>query len=352
MFLRNSWYAAAFDHEVGQEPFARTILGEPIVLYRKSDNTAAALADSCCHRALPLSMGTVIGDDLRCGYHGLVFDADGACVSVPGQSTVPPGASVRSYPAIERFGWIWVWTGDPALADPALLPDWHWLESPDWKMVEGNGGKPLPMACNYELISDNLFDLTHLSYVHATTIGTDAIVDFPCKTERLERSIRMSRLVVDRPAAPFYQWCGRFEGNVDRWLITTVDMPSFIVNHAGCVDTGTGIDMTEGRRDGGVELKVLNALTPETETSTHYFYGHTRNFRLDEEEVTEKFRTNFTQVFLEDKAILEAQQAMISNDPDAPRIDVNADAPCIQVRKLLRELIAAESGDPASIAAE
>ena len=352
MFLRNSWYVAAFDHEVAGAPFGRTLLGEPIVLYRGSEGTVAALADSCCHRALPLSMGTVVGDDLRCGYHGLSFAPDGACVSVPGQSTIPPGAAVKSYPVAERYGWIWVWMGDPALADPALLPDWHWLESPDWEMVEGNGGAPLPVACNYELISDNLFDLTHLSYVHATSIGTDAIVDFPCKTERLEHSVRMSRLVVDRPAAPFYQWCGNFEGNVDRWLITTIDMPCFLVNHAGCVDTGSGIDMHEGRRDGGVELKVLNALTPETETSTHYFYGHTRNFRLGEEEVAEKFRTNFTQVFLEDKAVLEAQQAMMSSEPDAPRIDIGADAPGLQVRRLLRELIAAERSDPASIAAE
>lgn len=350
MFLRNCWYVAAFGHEIGQAPFARTVLGEPIVLYRQSDNRVAALADSCCHRALPLSMGTVVGDRLRCGYHGLTFAADGRCVSVPGQSTVPPGASVRSYPAIERFDWVWVWMGDPALADPALLPDWHWLESAEWETVQGNGGAPLPVACNYELISDNLFDLTHLSYVHATSIGTDAIVDFPCKTERLERSVRMTRLVMDRPAAPFYQWCGRFEGNVDRWLVTEIDLPGFIVNHAGCVDTGT--DMREGRRERGVELKVLNALTPETGTSTHYFYGHARNFGLGDEEVAEKFRTNFTQVFLEDKAILEAQQASMSSDPDAPQIDVNGDAPGIQVRRMLRDLIAAERRNPASIAAE
>ncbi len=350
MFLRNCWYVAAFDHEVGEGPLARTVLGEPIVLYRRSGGTVAALADSCCHRALPLSMGTVVGDNLRCGYHGLVFAADGKCVSVPGQSTVPPGAAVRSYPVTQRYNWVWVWMGDPALADPALLPDWHWVESPDWETVQGNGGAPLPMACNYELISDNLFDITHLSYVHTTSIGTDAIVDFPCKTERLERSVRMTRLVMDRPAAPFYQWCGKFKGNVDRWLITTIDMPCFIVNHAGCVDTGT--DMREGRRTHGVEMKVLNAFTPETETTTHYFYAHARNFGLGDEEVAEKFRTNFTQVFLEDKAILEAQQAMMLQDPDAPRIDINADAPCIQVRRLLREMIADEQGGTASIAAE
>ena len=350
MFMRNCWYVAAFDHEVADEPFARTLLGEPVVLYRTAEGTPVAFEDACCHRALPLSLGTVIGDNLQCGYHGLTFDPSGTCVAVPGQTQIPPGARVRSFPVVERYNWIWIWMGDAALADPALIPNWHWVESENWKTTQGNGGKPLAMACNYELISDNLFDISHLSYVHATSIGTDSILEFPCKTERLERAIRMTRLVMDRPAAPFYQWAGKFEGNVDRWLITTIDMPCNIVNHAGCVDTGT--DMREGHRTRGVEIKVLNAPTPETETTSHYFYAHARSFRLDDPEVDEVFRTNYTKVFHEDKTVLEAQQAEMNRSADAPMIDINADGPCIQNRNLLREIIAAEPRGTSSAAAE
>ena len=350
MFMRNCWYVAAFDHEVADQPFARTLLGEPVVLYRTADGTPVAFEDACCHRALPLSMGTVIGDNLQCGYHGLTFDPSGTCIAVPGQTQVPPGALVRSFPVVERYNWIWIWMGEAALADPNLLPDWHWVESPDWRTLKGNGGKPLAMACNYELISDNLFDITHLSYVHGATIGVGSISDFPCKTERLERSVRMTRLVTDRPAAPFYQRIGKFEGNVDRWLITTIDMPCNIVNHVGCVDAGT--DMREGHRTNGVEIKVLNALTPETETASHYFYAHARNFGLDDQEIVDMFRSNYAKVFLEDKTVLEAQQAEMSRSPDAPMIDINADAPCLQTRKLLREMIAAEAGGTSSAAAE
>ena len=106
MFLRNCWYAAAWDDEVTETPLARTILGEPVVLYRTAEGRPAALADRCCHRALPLSMGRLVGETLQCGYHGLRFDTEGRCVAVPGQTTIPPGARVRAFPLAERHGWV------------------------------------------------------------------------------------------------------------------------------------------------------------------------------------------------------------------------------------------------------
>ena len=130
MFLKNCWYVAAWDHEVTAAPLARTLLCEPVVLYRTEDGTAVALEDRCCHRALPLSMGKVVGDRLQCGYHGLEFDSGGACVRVPGQAQIPPGASVRSYPLVERWKYLWIWMGDPALADEALIPNWWWFDHP------------------------------------------------------------------------------------------------------------------------------------------------------------------------------------------------------------------------------
>ena len=341
MFLRNCWYVAAWDEEVGHQPLARTLLDEPVVLYRTDDGTPVALEDRCCHRALPLSMGTLVGDELQCGYHGLRFAADGRCVGVPGQSTIPPGARVKSYPLIEKWNWIWIWMGDPERVDESLIPNWHWVDDPDWRTVKGNGATPLPVACNYEFITDNLQDITHLSYVHAGSIGNEAIVDFAFKTERTARSVHMVRNVMNRPAAPFYQWAGKFEGNVDRWVTCHTEMPCFSVNDAGSVDTGT--DMRPGHRDRGVEMRVLNAPTPETERTTHYFYAHARHFGLDDADVENAYKTQFTGVFLEDKAILEAQQAMTDRGPTTQTIDTNADAPGMQCRRLLRELIAEEN---------
>src|SRR5947208_10186817 len=112
VYLRNSWYVAAWDREVSRRPLARTYLDEPVVLFRKEDGTPVALQDRCCHRYLPLSRGKLEADRLRCGYHGLLFDADGKCVEIPGQANIPPQAKVRAFPTQERVGWIWIWMGD------------------------------------------------------------------------------------------------------------------------------------------------------------------------------------------------------------------------------------------------
>ena len=145
VYLRNAWYVAAWDREVGRKPLARTILNEPIVLYRKADGAPAALEDRCCHRHVPLSLGTLVGDDLRCGYHGLRFDASGVCVEIPGQPKIPPGARVRSYPVVEKWNWIWIWMGEPARADVKLIPDWWWAGHPDWAFTRPDR---IPVKCN------------------------------------------------------------------------------------------------------------------------------------------------------------------------------------------------------------
>ena len=95
MFLKNRWYVACLSEELTDRPLGRKILGEPVVLYRKADGTAAALEDRCCHRQAALSLGEIEGDNLRCGYHGLLFDGTGACIEVPSQKAIPPGAQVR-----------------------------------------------------------------------------------------------------------------------------------------------------------------------------------------------------------------------------------------------------------------
>ena len=90
MFVRNCWYATAWDFEVKHDAIlARTIAGEDLVLYRKTDGGVVAFEDCCCHRHAPLSEGRIVGDDLRCMYHGLKFAPDGKCNEIPGQPTIP-----------------------------------------------------------------------------------------------------------------------------------------------------------------------------------------------------------------------------------------------------------------------
>lgn len=347
-FLRNAWYAAAWDHEVGEQPLGRTILGEPVVMFRDAAGKVAALEDRCCHRGLPLSCGRVSGDEIECGYHGLTFDRTGACVRVPGQGRVPPGACVKVWPALEKYRYVWLWMGDPAAADETLLPDWWMAERSDWRMVKGD--PPFHVPGNYQLFNDNLLDLSHVAFVHARNIGTGAVPDFPIVTSRGENAVRMIRWIMDSPPAPLYARLGGFARNVDRWQFAEGRVPSVNTVHVGCLPAGCGaspgdlpdaIERKPGGRDGrGFEFFNLNAITPETEGSSWYFYAHVRNFALDDPEVDAMFGVEMRAAFKEDIDVIGAQQANV--DPDKPWVDIQVDGPGLALRRMLRESIAAE----------
>jgi len=332
MFLRNSWYVAAWDRELGRQLLSRTLLGEPVVLFRTEDGRATALEDRCCHRHLPLSMGKLEGDRLRCGYHGLLFDASGKCVEIPGQDSVPPQARVRSYPIIERFGWAWIWMGEIEKADPALIPNWWWAEHKEWAFTRP---ERVHLKCNYQLIADNVLDVTHLAYVHASSIGASSITEFPASVEREERLVRLTRWIRDRPPPPLYQKAGGFAGNVDRWQIVEHVPPCFTVNFAGCEDSQKRID-----------LMALSAPTPETERTTHYFFGFVRNFGLGDAEMENIFSLDMVKVFNEDFPVLEAQQRMLDLAPAAPKIDIRVDAAPLAARRMLAAWVSKEAKSP------
>jgi len=328
LFLRNSWYVAAWDREVTRALLARTVLNEPVTFFRKENGEAVALEDRCCHRQLPLSMGKLEGDALRCGYHGLLFNSQGNCIEIPGQDGVPPQARVRAYPVLEKFNWVWIWMGDPAKADPALIPNWWWADHPDWAFTRPD---MIRVGCNYQLISDNVLDVTHLAYVHAGSIGASSITEFPATVERDERLVRLTRWIKDRPPPPLYQKAGGFPGNVDRWQIVEHVPPCFSVNFAGCEDLKNRI-----------ELMALSAPTPETESSTHYFFGFVRDFGLRDPQMENIFAVDMVKVFNEDFPVLEAQQRMLELKPGAPRIDIKVDAAPMAARRMLAAMIEKE----------
>jgi len=335
-FLKDCWYVAAWDHEIADGLLARTILNLPVVLYRAAGGIPVALDDRCCHRHLPLSLGKIVGDHLRCGYHGLEFDATGACVNVPGQSKVPPGAAVRSYPVVERYRWVWIWTGDPAKADPDLIPDYHWNDDPAWCSY----GDVYHVDGDYRLLIDNLIDLSHIQFLHATTLGASADVDAEIDFRRDNDKITVSRWVMDTPPAPMYAHALNTNENVDRWQNIHYTPPSHVVIDAGSAIAGTGA--RNGDRSQGVETYSNHTLTPETERSTHYFWHHARNFRLGDDAFTDDLRKMFSSALMEDVVTIAAQQTAFDRVGDHPMIDIHADAGAIQARRLLDERIAAE----------
>jgi phenylpropionate dioxygenase-like ring-hydroxylating dioxygenase large terminal subunit len=328
MFLRESWYVAARTAEVTRQPLARLLLGEPVVLFRRQNGEGVALEDRCCHRHLPLSMGRLEGDDLRCGYHGLLFAPDGRCVQIPGQESVPPQARVRAYPLVERYRWLWIWMGSPERADPALIPNWWWADHREWAFTQP---EQIHVKCDYQLVSDNVLDVTHLAYVHASSIGASSITEFPATVEREERLVRLTRWIRDRPPPPLYQKAGGFPANVDRWQIVEHVPPCFSVNFAGCKDETRKID-----------LMALSAPTPETERTTHYFFGFVRNFGLADPEMEGIFSGDMVRVFNEDIPVLEAQQRNRELKPGAAAIDLKVDAAPLAARRMLQKMLECE----------
>ncbi len=336
-FVRNAWYAACWSEDLEPDaPLARTVLGEPVVLWRAASGPSA-LSDRCCHRSLPLSLGRVLGDRLQCGYHGLEFDAAGRCVRVPGQPRVPPGAAVRAYPVRERHGLVWLWPGDPAAADGERVPALPWLDDPGWVRTGGC----IRLEADYRLLIDNLLDLTHVSYVHPDTLAGDpAEALVPVTTTRDGDAIRVERWMKGFTAPPTYQRARPFAGKVDRWQLITWRAPSTVTLDIGCADAGTGAP--EGDRSRGISMWSNHVITPETGTTTLYHWAFARDFALDDEGVTETLARDGLRTFMEDAVVLEAQQRAIETVGDRRTVDVAADNAPLQFRRILGEMIAAE----------
>lgn len=342
MFLRHSWYVGAWSRDLTDRPLAVQMLGERLVLFRGKDGQVGALADRCPHRHLPLSMGHVVAGGLQCGYHGISFAADGRCIDVPSQPEIPPGIAVRAYPAAERHGWVWIWMGDPLAADPAIIPDFQQLADPAFAAV----GKTNHVNANYKLVVDNLMDLSHVGYVHTSTIGNAAFTQKggPLQMTRTEAGVRVVRLVPDVPPPPTYVKSGVLaEGeNIDRWQIIDFVAPCFVKIHVGGAKAGTGA--LEGQYEHGLNLWVLNAMTPETETTCNYFWASVRCHAIGDSEADALFLGQISEAFEEDREVLEAQQRSITEHKDSWDHALRADAGSIQTRRLLDRLIEAEQG--------
>lgn len=334
MFLRNAWYVASIAEDLGRTLMPRTICEEPVVLFRGADGTPAALADRCCHRHLPLSMGKLSGDRLQCGYHGLEFDTTGACVAVPGQSAIPPGAAVKAYPVIERDLFIWIWMGDPAAADADTIPDYHWNADPDWTAVGGSG----EVKCHYMLSIDNLLDLTHLPYIHKSTLGADAITDNPIKVTRDAGSVTVERWMIDVDPGPFWADAIGRQSGCDRWQRTTYVPPSHTFFDIGVALTGTGAP--EGVRAGTAESRLAITLTPVDETTSIYTWMFARNYLRDDQQTSRRIRAAIDGAYAEDFVALEAQQQTMLGRDRPWKIDVNADSGQLAGRALHDRLIA------------
>jgi phenylpropionate dioxygenase-like ring-hydroxylating dioxygenase large terminal subunit len=339
-FLRNAWYAAAWDSEVGETPLARQMLGEPVVLFRDGEGQVAALVDRCPHRLTPLSMGDLVGGNIRCGYHGMQFDRTGNCTHIPGQSLIPPGARVGAYPLILRYGLIWLWMGDAALADPALLPQVRRHGDDGWAVVDG--GYQLHQA-NYKIIVENLMDPAHTTFVHKNTIANPAAEEAAVKVERDGTTIRAFRWLENSQPSPFDKQSRDFgDAQVDRCQSFSFTPPG--TSFVDICTMTAGLPKEDAAMDTGIRNHSYKFLTPETGASTHIFWLHVRNHRVGDVPWEERFRSNLDTTFWEDNVIASAVQIEQERTGVSQYVALAIDKAPVMALRQIDQMIAREAG--------
>ncbi len=339
-FLKNTWYVAANSHELDEAMVSRMICNQQIVMYRTSTGAIAALHDRCPHRFVPLSMGRRVGDSIECGYHGLRFDGTGACVEAPNDDDSQKARTcVKAYTAVERYSVIWLWMGDAELANPDEIPVFEFLGNKE-KYASCQGYSHI--KGNYQLIADNLLDLSHIHYLHPGIHEGSNFADFTNKVRR-EGDTVWSMLWrhhyhVDAAKRPLFG----LDGDADdvegqghaRW-----DAPGVLFVDTAWWDHGSSYEA-------GVQTPNAHLITPETETTSHYFWASGRNFAKDNEAFTTATAATMKNVFeTQDGPMVEAQQRDMGESTDFLEhkpIILQADAAGVMARRIMKQKIKRE----------
>lgn len=338
MFLKNAWYVAHWSADVSHSLTSQRIHGCQIVFYRKADGSPVALEDACPHRKLPLSDGKLTGDAVECGYHGLTFDGTGHCVAAPTQpDKIPTRARVHSYPVIDRYRLLWIWMGDPALANPDLIFPIENYDDPSWGLTDGG---VMDVDCDYLWVCDNLLDPSHVAWVHVTSFAGGGTEDVPLEVQKTERGVIVSRWINDRPPSPYYAKLVSFDGHCDRLQHYEMCAPGIGLNKSIYTPVGTGgPGMTDV--DGTFVNISYNFMTPIDADRTRYFWFQHRNSLADDAEVSKYMNDGARMAFEEDREVLVKVHNGMKN-AESPQLDLGLDAGAKLFRLHMTRLIEAE----------
>lgn len=330
------WYAVATSQEVGREPLGRRVLETGVVLFRTTDGTAVALEDRCAHRPYPLSLGRLDGDRIVSGYTGFVYDVRGYCVHVPTQTEIPVGAQVRAFPVHEDGVFIWVWLGKPALArlrPPAATP---WLNDQGWATL----GDEWETEADVLLLHENFADITHVAvvdpYIAPPVLRTSPP---PLEVEVTETTVSFFRTY---QPAPIPEWQAELLG-------LPADAEHVQREQGAFVTPGLWVDRWDVYVDSGPSenqvhtFRFTHAVTPIAPGRTRHAWRVSRNFALGEH-AGKVLLPIFTDYYKRVKHILETMQDVLDTDGPRTEINVSADAAALQVRKIIRNMVAEETG--------
>jgi phenylpropionate dioxygenase-like ring-hydroxylating dioxygenase large terminal subunit len=334
--VRNCWYVAARRSEVGRVPLARKLLGTNVVLYRTLAGVPVAMRNRCPHRSFPLARGRLVGDRLVCGYHGMEFDPDGACAFLPALSRAPANATVRTYPITDRGPLTWIWMGAADLADEALIPDTHWLDDPAWGTVTGD----FHIKADYVGMHENLIDQTHFPFLHPETVGTPEYA-----RSKLSASTEADQVVIRRelrnsaPPGVYGKPANIMHKRVDRTSEARFVSPALHVAFAQIADPAPDPGQPSLYR-----YNITHVFTPETNTSIHYWWFNSRDYRPGDAAIDQFMTDAHGQAYYEDVEALEWICEVVQDDAE-PQFDLSfgPDKPGLMARRILYRLAKREA---------
>lgn len=333
--IRNEWYVAALADEITREPLRRTVLEQDIVFYRDTQGRAIALQNRCAHRSYPLSKGHLDGDNIVCPYHGMEFAADGRCARIPSQKTVPEAMCVQAYPLVEQGSFVWIWTGAPDQVDRDKLVAQPWFTEPGWAHVAGY----FPMKAGYLGLHENLLDLSHFPFVHGAALGKPEHAESRPKFEVVDGMVKSAVMHRDVVVGPAFASAAKMTAPIDRLSEQIVPTPAIHLGKAIYTDSSEP-QKTSVRY-------IIHYPTPETRTSTHYFWGVARDVGIDDPAVEEETRAVAAKAFDEDRRVLEDIETVYQADnrPEFREKIIATDSGGIQLLRLFAKKAQAERAD-------
>jgi phenylpropionate dioxygenase-like ring-hydroxylating dioxygenase large terminal subunit len=340
-FVRNEWYVVALKRELDDSHLlARRVLGESVVLYRRSDGEPVALRNRCPHKGYPLSEGVLKGDVLACGYHGFRFDTSGTCLSVPGQDNIPNRAAVRAFPLAEYGPFVWIWPGDPKLADPSRIPVETGFDDERFTFVSGVA----PIPAHHSLIADNVMDLSHESFIHATKIGSREVAETPIESsnDKDRWMVKEQRIMKQVACPPTYAHRTGLQSPIDRSQHIRFLVPSLYILDTR-VAPAEGVEPPPDQLDRAFHGKVIYAMTPETEGSTHYFFAIGRDYAKADPMMDDEVYEGQLCLIEEDHRAVATIQKMIDEEGPSPEVAIRLDTGAMAARRMLAQRLVAEA---------